>query len=455
MKRLFALLLIAALLIPVLPVQADTWYVYTQNGKTLNLRDENTGKVIGHIPYGTALEPDSGKSTEISAYVTYNGVSGYVKWSFLQREKPKGKPASQSKAEPTPAPNVSGTPYGDTGNKPYRDEEETEGFEISAVNAYIQYANSNNKGAGSKWETLRVSPRDNIVITADVPRGKKIDYWVINGVRYDFGKQVKTIRLTNADADFQFEVVFKNSSAETLISPAAIQSARTDAELLLKTKHAQFCHINAKGKGAGGWMTEFDFTDDYTNRATSMREDGGQVTAKVKALVQKGQKIRGWKFNETELYPNGIFSNFIVRTLNTGMVYEPILQKVKASTTKTPKDPDPPTTKPPKKEDPPTMPPAVKLDYYTINCKGCTFSGGGYTNATTGKVPEGTKVTFRTIYSGGVSYWTVNGNKLMRVVGSRKGIGKLRKRTLEVSTVNSFSRTIKQNTTVVCIMQIN
>ena len=75
------------LLVPALPVQAETWYVYTKNGKTLNLRDEYTNKVIGNIPYGTALEPDPGKSTEKAAYVTYKGISGFVKWEFLQKFK--------------------------------------------------------------------------------------------------------------------------------------------------------------------------------------------------------------------------------------------------------------------------------------------------------------------------------------------------------------------------------
>ena len=456
MKRLFALLLIVALLVPVLPVQAETWYVYTKNGKTLNLRDENTGKVIGHIPYGTALEPDSGKSTEVSAYVTYNGISGYVKWSFLQREKPKSRGASKPEAtptpaptpEPTPAPDVPGVPYGGTGSVPYQEQDETEGFEISVINAYIQYANSANKGTGSKWETLRVKPEDNIVITADVPRGKKIDYWVINGVRYDFNKLVKTIRLTNADADFQFEVVFKNDVPRTQISPQAIQDARGDSQLLLTTKNAQFCHINPKDKGAGGWIKEFDFTEDYLNRATGLQENGGQITAKIRAMVPKNQKIRGWKFNETELYPGGIFTLFIVRTLNTTMTYEPILRKVKTTATaKPPKTPSKP--KDPEPEEP--NPPVAAPTYYNISCKGCTFSGGGYSGATSGKVLAGTTVTFRTDYSGGVSYWTINGSKLMKIV-KRLGHGHYIR---EPSTVNSFSRKVNRDLNVVCVMKIN
>ncbi len=69
MKRCFALLLALVLAVSLLPIgaMAETWYVYTANGKTLNLRDEYTNKVIGHIPYGTALTPDMNKSTELAA----------------------------------------------------------------------------------------------------------------------------------------------------------------------------------------------------------------------------------------------------------------------------------------------------------------------------------------------------------------------------------------------------
>ena len=430
MKRFFALFLILALLVPVLPARAETWYVYTKNGKTLNLRDENTNKVIGNIPYGTALEPDSSKSTEKAAYVTYKGISGFVKWEFLQKDKPKAR----ARATATPRPNTSGTLYQGGVTAPELDQQ-TGGFEITALGAYIQFANGSNKGAGSKWETLRVTEQDNIVITADVPRGKKIDYWVINGVRYDFNEKVKSIRLTKADADFAFEVVYTKSDSSTLISPQAIQEARTGETLLLKTIHAELCHLTPRDKGAGGWITAFDFTEDYVNRASGEQEDGGQVTARVKATIPKNQKVRGWKFNETELYPNSTVTHFIVRTLNTAMTYEPIFAK-KSSSTKAP---------------PVTDPPTHKAVYYNVTCSGCTFSGGGYTNATSGKVLEGTKITVRTVYGGGVSSWTINGGTVY-IARKRPGkAGVFR----EPSTKSSFTKTVNQNLAIVCIMKIN
>ena len=59
-RRLTALVAAVLLLtmVPMWPTGAQTVWVYTKNGKTLNLRDEYTNKVIGHIPYGTKLETD-------------------------------------------------------------------------------------------------------------------------------------------------------------------------------------------------------------------------------------------------------------------------------------------------------------------------------------------------------------------------------------------------------------
>lgn len=104
MKRWIALLLLLVLTAGIVSAYAEIWYVYTKNGKTLNLRSEKDNSVIAHIPYGTALSPDPGKSTELAAYVTYNGKSGYVKWNYLVKEKPKAKGKNAKKQTEEPAP---------------------------------------------------------------------------------------------------------------------------------------------------------------------------------------------------------------------------------------------------------------------------------------------------------------------------------------------------------------
>ena len=100
---------------------AETYYVYTENGKTLNLRSATDNRVIANIPYGTALEPDDELSTESAAYVTYKDESGYVKWKYLVKEKP----APRKKNSATPAPTAVPMQY--TQSSPIQSQAENSG----------------------------------------------------------------------------------------------------------------------------------------------------------------------------------------------------------------------------------------------------------------------------------------------------------------------------------------
>lgn len=343
-RRLTALVAAVLLLtmVPMWPTGAQTVWVYTKNGKTLNLRDECTNKVIGHIPYGTKLETDPSKDAQTAAYVTYKGVSGYAKWEFLVNKKPPSKSETVAKynQQNNTAVNTSaGTSY--TGTQYTNAAGE---ITVASVGAYIQAADSSGKGYGAQYGSVTIQGVQDLVITADVPRGQKVDYWVINGVRYDFNERVKTILLKNIDQSFTFEAVPTRGVSQTLLSPSAIQAARTGQLLEIETVNAQLCHVTQRDKGAGGWMKYFNFTSDYYNRATGQLEMGGQITARVKAQVPKGRRVRGWKFDETELYFNSTITNFIVRTLNDSMKYEPIFSSAKKkndTVTRQPVEPNP------------------------------------------------------------------------------------------------------------------
>ena len=353
-KRLTAALamaLLIALLVPA-PVDAQTVWVYTKNGKSLNLRDEYTNKVIGHIPYGTKLQTDESKDAQTAAYVTYKGVSGYAKWEFLIDHKPPAK--KKATATPKPASNSS------VQGKAYQPAQEDQ-LEISSVGAYIQLADANGKGYGQMYGSVVMDGSEDILITADIPRGKKIDYWVINGVKYEFNDTVKTILLKNADMSFTFEVVYTSTSPSTLRSAKEIQANRTGERLEVDVINGKLCHLknSLTGRnGAGGWITYFDFTDDFQNRANGEWEDGGQVSIQVKATVPKGGQVKGWKFNESELYMSRPINTFFVRTLDTSMTYEPLFRGGKKTTARPQEEPEPdePDDEP---DDDPT-PPRIK-----------------------------------------------------------------------------------------------
>ncbi len=96
-------LLAAALLLmlPVLPQAAadsNGWsYVYTGNGKTLNLREQpSTGaRILARIPYGAAVWYLN-DVTSTWGYIQYNGMQGYVMTKYIVNEKPAPFPAYPS-----------------------------------------------------------------------------------------------------------------------------------------------------------------------------------------------------------------------------------------------------------------------------------------------------------------------------------------------------------------------
>ena len=190
--RKTALLLISTVLILCLcsAALAETWYVQTPNGKSVNMRDETTNRIAGRIPYGTAVTPDDGKSTETAAYVTYNGASGFVNWKFLVREDPgeykKGSSAG-TKEEP-------GT-YGEGDHA------------VRVTGGVLQFTNRRGNASGTKYSEVRFSEPTEVVVTASVPRGKRVDYWLINGVKMKPGS--RKMKLIGENADITVEIVFR------------------------------------------------------------------------------------------------------------------------------------------------------------------------------------------------------------------------------------------------------
>ena len=322
--RLLALLMLIMLF--TVSVQAETWYVNTPNGKTLNLRSPINNAVIGNIPYGTRLETDDLMSTETAAYVTWGGLSGFVKWNFLVKEPPVSKYGAKATAQPIVTP---------TPKPEYMLPTDGDGLiTIQAYGAYIEY--NSNKGKG-KFSAVSYDTPVKLNVTADVPKGRSIDYWVIDGVRYDFKSRIPTsFTIDNATDNMIVEAVLKNQRSLTMRTEEAIQQTRTGETLIVNTIHAKLCHIRDDLKGAGGWMTSFNFTNDYTNRATGKFETGGRVTVRVKATIPKGKKISYWKFDDVKIDFDKNVTEMIVYDLNVSKTYEPIFTKTKTSTTRPP-----------------------------------------------------------------------------------------------------------------------
>jgi len=108
-NRLLSLALIAmmlAMFIPVSMASAEwTMYVYTDNGKSLNVRNDPVvgNNVIGSIKYGDAV---SVRMTMANGWTVIDwaggdGFVGYVQSRFLINYKPAPKPASSSSGTKT------------------------------------------------------------------------------------------------------------------------------------------------------------------------------------------------------------------------------------------------------------------------------------------------------------------------------------------------------------------
>lgn len=110
-KRLISLALVMLLALAALPAAALIGgeggtrhaYVYTSNGKNLNLRagPGTDYGVVGSIPYGASVHlNDYIDQSWVS--VDYNGLSGYVMGRYLRYDQPQPKPQPTPKPDPRP-----------------------------------------------------------------------------------------------------------------------------------------------------------------------------------------------------------------------------------------------------------------------------------------------------------------------------------------------------------------
>jgi mannosyl-glycoprotein endo-beta-N-acetylglucosaminidase len=106
-KRILAVACALILLLGLIPLAgamaSTSMYVYTSNGKSLNLRDypSNDGNVIAQIPFGAQVAIDTSYVGSTWVHVTYRGSTGYCMSRYLTDYKPGPSPTA------TPAPTTS------------------------------------------------------------------------------------------------------------------------------------------------------------------------------------------------------------------------------------------------------------------------------------------------------------------------------------------------------------
>lgn len=172
-KRLLSLALVAitlAMLVPVSVASAEwTMYVYTDNGKSLNVRrDPTTGdNIIGSLKYGEAI---SVCMTMANGWAVINWASGdgfvaYVQSRFLVSYKPAPKPTS--KPNPTKKPDVTSSPSNAKAFSDMNAEFRT-GVKVSPYTVVARPARA------SGWVNLRWAPTTEAERIATCPQGKEL-----------------------------------------------------------------------------------------------------------------------------------------------------------------------------------------------------------------------------------------------------------------------------------------
>lgn len=307
-------------------------------------------------------------------------------------------------------------------------------LKIVGVNVSLQYLNSKGKGGGTYLKEIDFTNDYINQLTGEVCKGGSLDVcvtsglkknagsktWVINGHRYVFSAAVKSIIIKGLTESMTIEIVANKAEPETAVMGDEAIETCGEGPLVVDVDKAQLCFMDEKGKQKGGWFTEFDFTNDYVQPATQQTMLGGSATVFVKAKTSGNKGVKCWLFDKTEMYFSPKVSSFTVKDLNVKKHYEPVLQAVKAKATAKPQAQGP------------SQPSET---YYTVKCTGCTFSGGGNSRASSGKVKAGTKITVTTSYLYSECFY-VNGSRCH-------------------NRVNSFSMTVNSNTTIVSEQQIN
>ena len=159
---ILAVMLAMSVMIPAALAEDDTpsatvgyYYVYTENGKTLNVRATPGGDVVGHLKYGTRIYcyyKDNGNGWALIDY-KYNmpGVGEgtyacFVSSRFLVKNKPAARTSSSAKTSATGAAAVSADPLMAI-NEEFR--------AAKKVTPYTVYARPSR---ASSWVNLRGAP---------------------------------------------------------------------------------------------------------------------------------------------------------------------------------------------------------------------------------------------------------------------------------------------------------
>jgi len=166
-KRLVALTAAVVLLMAVMLTSAgaiSTMFVYTENGRTLNVRSAPTtgDNVIGHLAYGAEVGVEQFLDNGWCAIVWGSYGTAYVQSRFLQWYEPGPKPTPRPTSAPAPSGGGSASDLAAL-NKVFRSARVVTPYTISVRPARV-----------SGWVNMRWAPTTNAEVISNYKNGAQL-----------------------------------------------------------------------------------------------------------------------------------------------------------------------------------------------------------------------------------------------------------------------------------------
>ena len=309
MKKFAAIALLAALLASCLPALAEQPEVPPT-------------PVVTEAPAAeTPAEPEASVEPEASAAPEATA-------------EPEASPAAEPETtpEPTPAPAEDGAQAEWTDVDAQTRAASEDALTLRAVNAVIRFLDANGRPAGEEYTDFDFSSAYANPVTgesceagtltariiADESRKDDIDYWMIDGVPFYFSSKVWFITVEGLDQGMTFEVVYKGEEPTTAKASGTVAEA-----LVLSGYNARVQFVNDKREPDGKRFKSIDFTGEYTNLATKETLPGGEISARIDALLPDGKRVVAWEINGVTFRFNIGPRYITVMGLDKAMHFEP------------------------------------------------------------------------------------------------------------------------------------
>ena len=219
---------------------------------------------------------------------------------------------------------------------------------LRTVNSYFQFLTKNNNASGTKYtefdfENVYLDPilrtycpagTLTCYVTAVIPKNAKIDYWLINGVKYQFPESnVTKFRLLELDEATTIEPVFTNASP--LPANARPETEELVAKVTPRTMRCINCwgqFMNASGRPSGEEYREFEFEDGYMNQVTQQALPGGKLDIFLSTRAPKGTTVDMWLINNVKYQFPQVVTKIRVLDLDEDTTYEVRFRGVSSTT---------------------------------------------------------------------------------------------------------------------------